>query len=698
MSLRKADPKNLTGFLSSFQPNSAMKLLCAPFKRTLTTTVAFRKIYRVLIANRGEIAMRVLKTARRLGIETVAVYSDVDKNSMHTKAADMAFHIGAAPSLQSYLNMDRIIDIALRANAHAIHPGYGFLSENATFADKCASAGIIFIGPPSQAIRDMGAKSVSKQIMADAGVPVVKGYHGYGATEQSDARLRDEAAKIGYPVMLKAVYGGGGKGMRIAFNESEFQEKLASARSEAKKSFGNDEMLVEKFIEKPRHIEVQIFGDHHDNYVYLYERDCSIQRRHQKIIEEAPAPGVDSEVRRRLGESAVKAARAVKYVGAGTVEFIMDTNGEFYFMEMNTRLQVEHPVSEAVTGTDLVEWQFKVANGERLPLKQSEIPLNGHSLEARVYAEDTTAGFIPIAGKLKHASFPAFARVDTGVEEGDEVSVHYDPMIAKVIVWGEDRSRAAAKLEKALRDTHIIGLATNISFVRSVLRHPEFVKGNVYTDFIPEHEKDLFSEKKSPQDLCEAVIARILLSQEEKKAGNPFCQNDFFRLNHKAKQIIEVDGSKYLVEISPEGDFLIDLGEKFVRLSVDEIVRTKNQVRFTINIGEQRLRRKAVATEDSISVFGENHNVYSLPPTHLTSESSNGLGMGGACAPMPGVIEKVLVRAGETVKQGQALVVMVAMKMEYIIRAPCDATVQSVQCAVGANVPKNAHLVKFENS
>uniref|UniRef100_A0A915C9T6 Methylcrotonoyl-CoA carboxylase subunit alpha, mitochondrial n=1 Tax=Parascaris univalens TaxID=6257 RepID=A0A915C9T6_PARUN len=658
-----------------------------------TSISSIRRIDRVLIANRGEIALRIMRTARRLGVETVAIFSDADRYSMHTKRADRAYHIGPSPSLQSYLSMEKIIETALRSGSQAIHPGYGFLSENAEFAEKCASAGIIFIGPPPKAIRDMGAKNISKQLMADAGVPVVMGYHG---REQTDDRLRHEAANIGYPVMLKAVYGGGGKGMRIAWNANEFNEKLTSARSEAIKAFGNDEMIVEKFVERPRHVEVQIFGDHYGNYVYLWERDCSVQRRHQKIIEEAPAPGLNRNARLRLGESAVRAARAVGYVGAGTVEFIMDRRGEFFFMEMNTRLQVEHPVSEAITGTDLVEWQFKVAEGERLPLKQDEIKLSGHALEARIYAEDTKAGFIPIAGHLKHVSFPNFARVDTGVEEGDEVSIHYDPMIAKVIVWGEDREKAIAKMSRALQQTHIGGLSTNVSFVRNVLAHEEFIKGNVYTEFIADHESDLFDNKESSiLDICESVVARMLLQQNPPSPCNPFLLNDYFRLNHTAKENVEVGGKTYFVEIEGN-DIRVDVNGKRMTVLVDEVERKQTCIWFTMTIDGQRWRRKAITVGDKIMVFGEEHREYALPRASWVEEFAEVDVMTDACAPMPGVVEKILVKAGDQVKHGQALVVIVAMKMEYIVRAPYDGIVHSVQCAVGMNVPKNAHLVKFD--
>ncbi|KAJ1356381.1 hypothetical protein KIN20_014087 [Parelaphostrongylus tenuis] len=604
-----------------------------------------KHINRLLIANRGEIAIRVMRTANKLGIETVAVFSDSDRNALFVKKADKAFHIGPAAAAQSYLNIDKIIDTAIRADAQAIHPGYGFLSENARFAEQCAEAGLVFVGPPVQAIRDMGTKNLAKQIMQDAKVPVVEGFHG---SDQSDSNLKAHAKRIvtlGYPVMLKAVYGGGGKGMRIAWSESEFDEKLSSARSEAMKSFGNDEMLVEKFVEKPRHVEVQVFGDHHGNFVHLWERDCSVQRRHQKIIEEAPAPLINEETRLRLGNSAVRAAAA-----------------------MNTRLQVEHPVTEAITGTDLVEWQLRVAQGEELPLKQEEIPLNGHAFECRVYAEDTKGGaFMPTAGKLDYVSFPTNARIDTGVVSGDEVSVHYDPMIAKVVVWGADRAIAAAKLDAALLGTRISGLPTNIQFVRTILRHPEFAKGNVYTDFIPDHQAELFSEvKQSDTELVEGAVGLALLSRPVRPVG-PFQQIPFFRVNHAAEVTYK-------------------LGEKEVTLSF-----LKGDI-IEVSFGDQK------RLPDTALICGSGQAQYSTSTADFEEESIAGAAgaIQHAHAPMPGIIEKVLVNAGDEVQHGQPVVVMTAMKMEYILRAPVHCKVASVLCAPGKNVKKSTVLVKFE--
>ncbi|VDK52215.1 unnamed protein product [Anisakis simplex] len=655
-----------------------------------------------------------MKTANKMGIETVAVYSDADRNALHTKTANYAFRIGEAPSLKSYLNMEIIIDTAIKS--------------------KC----LIFVGPPAKAIEKMGAKNISKQIMGDANVPIIKGYH---AEQQDDDTLHKEALKIGYPVMLKAVYGGGGKGMRIAWNDAEFREKLESARSEAQKAFGNNEMIIEKFIERPRHVEVQ-----------------------------APAPGVTMSTRRRLGESAVRAARAVGYVGAGTVEFIMDRSGDFYFMEMNTRLQVEHPISEAITGTDLVEWQLRVAQGERLPLKQDEIPLNGHAIEARVYAEDTKAGFIPIAvpdrnrkvlfdlwsrdtelrlspignqpmfnfakswkpklpigmapdsafgqappqkilsigtmgaaclhgvgkrdfmligdrahetnheaslipGHLKHLSFPNIARIDTGVVEGDEVSVHYDPMIAKVIVWSEDREKAISKLSRALQQTHIAGLATNVSFVRNVLNHPEFIRGNVYTEFIADHEKDLFGDEgRSKMEKYEGVIASLLFQQNNmiSSNSNPYLFNDYFRLNMTAKETVELDGEKYELEISNKSVNIYNsnnIDSSKINMIIGEVKRDNDVIWFTIHCDGERIERKAVLCDDKIVVFGTNHHEYRVPKSDLYESEIKADNQLFGCAPMPGVIEKILVKVGEKVSKGQALIVMVAMKMEYIIRS-----------------------------
>ena len=484
-----------------------------------------KTLNKVLIANRGEIACRIIRSAQRLGIETVAVYSDADSNAMHTRMADHCYHIGSSQSAQSYLNKEKLIDIAIASSSCAVHPGYGFLSENVEFAQMCANNNIIFIGPKPDAIRDMGIKSTSKTIMSAAGVPVVPGYHGEA---QDDKLLLDEANKIGFPVMIKAVRGGGGKGMRISLDSNEFGQQLESARREAMKAFGDDSMLIEKFVENPRHIEVQVFGDSFGNYVYLFERDCSVQRRHQKIIEEAPAPHINDSIRHELGTAAVRAAKAVNYLGAGTVEFIFDPKDKkFYFMEMNTRLQVEHPITEMITGTDLVEWQLRVAAGQKLPLKQNELKISGHSFEARIYAEDPDNNFMPGAGPLLRLETPepsAEVRIETGVRAGDEVSVHYDPMIAKLVVWGHDRDSALRKLRHSLSEYNIVGLKSNVDFLLRLSDHNQFRDGNVYTDFIRDYGKDLLQQQQTtPQVLCSAVVALILNAKlkETERNRNP---------------------------------------------------------------------------------------------------------------------------------------------------------------------------------
>ncbi|CAL1293226.1 unnamed protein product, partial [Larinioides sclopetarius] len=516
-------------------------------------TIPLRK---VLIANRGEISCRIIRSSKKLGLQTVAVYSEADKNALHVTLADEAYCLGPAASQESYLNQSKVISVAKETGAQAIHPGYGFLSENAEFAELCQQQGVEFIGPPPSAIRDMGIKSTSKYIMDKAGVPIIKGYHG---EDQSDERLKSEAIKIGFPVMLKAVRGGGGKGMRIVSSEEEFEAQLESARREAQKSFGNDAMLVEKYVKRPRHVEVQVFGDKYGNYVYLFERDCSVQRRHQKIIEEAPAPGLDEATRRSLGEAAVRAAEAVNYVGAGTVEFIMDEDRKFYFMEMNTRLQVEHPVTEMITGTDLVEWQLRIAAGEKLHITQEDLKIRGHAFEARIYAEDPEENFMPGAGHLSRLFTPQVSediRIETGVREGDDVSVHYDPMIAKLVVWGPDRRSALMKLHSALSEYNIVGVKTNVKFLMQLAKHEEFALGNVHTDFIPQHEKEILTFKEpSHQDVCTAVLSAITLeaNQRTQDKNSPFSLLDGMVPNltytKKVKLVFKDKGTLYLQNI-----------------------------------------------------------------------------------------------------------------------------------------------------
>ncbi|CAK5018169.1 unnamed protein product [Meloidogyne enterolobii] len=611
------------------------------------------RIKKVLIANRGVIAVRVMQTAKMMGIETVAVYSDVDANSLHASLADSSYRIGPATPSQSYLNSDKIIEIAKLAQADSIHPGYGFLSENSHFAQLCASNNIIFIGPPPSAIYDMGMKNKAKQIMIE----------------------------------------GGGKGMRIAWSEKDFLESLESARSEAQKSFGNTDMILEKFVTRPRHVEVQIFGDMNGNYVYLWERDCSIQRRHQKIIEEAPAPGLSFETRHWLGRTAVNAAAAVKYVGAGTVEFIFDTESEqFYFMEMNTRLQVEHPVTEAITNLDLVEWQFRVAAGEQLPLKQEEIKLIDHAIEARIYAEDSHANFMPTAGTLEYLQFPKNVRVDSGIRQGDEVTVFYDPMIAKIIAKGKTREEAIFKLENALNQTQIGGIFNNVEFVRSCLKHEKFLSGDLYTDFIPEHINELMPMKKENDFyvLLESAIAFVLLdTPNSSTTSNPFLLLPYFRLNQKAKRTINLGSNTLTVEILGNNKYKIEgnleneeSGKIEEEILISEINKFKtsktfkNGIQFKIELiskGCERWKCKAVKMNEKIAVFGSGHSTWnsiSLDEEIFDSEEFLGTSEidGNPKSPMPGIVEKLLVNVGDKVEKNQSLVALNAMKMEYLIR------------------------------
>uniref|UniRef100_A0A8C4MIF3 Methylcrotonoyl-CoA carboxylase subunit alpha, mitochondrial n=1 Tax=Equus asinus asinus TaxID=83772 RepID=A0A8C4MIF3_EQUAS len=659
--------------------------------------VNFRqKITKVLIANRGEIACRVMRTAKKMGVQSVAVYSEADRNSMHVDMADEAYSIGPAPSQQSYLSMEKIIQVAKMSTAQAIHPGYGFLSENVEFAELCKQEGIIFIGPPSSAIRDMGIKSTSKSIMAAAGVPVVEGYHG---EDQSDQCLKEHAGRIGYPVMIKAVRGGGGKGMRIVRSEKEFQEQLESARREAKKSFNDDAMLIEKFVDTPRHVEVQVFGDHHGNAVHLFERDCSVQRRHQKIIEEAPGPGIRPEVRKKLGEAAVRAAKAVNYVGAGTVEFIMDSKHNFYFMEMNTRLQVEHPVTEMITGTDLVEWQLRIAAGEKIPLSQEEITLQGHAFEARIYAEDPSNDFMPGAGPLVYLSTPQAdlsTRIETGVRQGDEVSVHYDPMIAKLVVWAADRQAALTKLRYSLRQYNIVGLHTNIDFLLRLSGHPEFEAGNVHTAFIPQHREELLPHRKAAakEVLCQAALGLILkekamsevFKMQTQDQYSPFASSSGRRLNTCYTRNVtlrdgEMCGGWLYKTFQVLGDLCSEGDCTYLKCSVNGVAS----------------KTKLIILENTIYLFSMEGSIQiDIPvPKYLSSVSSEGT-QGGTIAPMAGTIEKVFVKAGDKVKAGDPLMVMIAMKMELIIRAPKDGTVKSVFYKEGSQANRHAPLVEFE--
>lgn len=703
---------NMAAVLLKVHPHKGLRVIS---QKLLWTSGSVRyasvaRIEKVLIANRGEIACRVMRTARKMGVRSVAVYSDADRHAMHVAMADEAYNIGPPPSQQSYLCMEKVLDVAKKSGAQAVHPGYGFLSENTEFAEQCKQEGIIFIGPPSSAIRDMGIKSTSKHIMSAAGVPIIGGYHG---EDQSDETLKAEAAKIGYPVMIKAVRGGGGKGMRIAPSEADFHEQLESARREARKSFNDDVMLVEKFVENPRHVEVQVFGDQHGNAVYLFERDCSVQRRHQKIIEEAPGPGISPEVRKKLGEAAVRAAKAVNYVGAGTVEFIMDAQHNFYFMEMNTRLQVEHPVSEMITGTDLVEWQLRVAAGEPLPLSQEEIILRGHSFEARIYAEDPNNDFLPGAGPLLHLSTPQgdeVTRIETGVREGDEVSVHYDPMIAKLVVWGEDRAAALKRLRYCLRQYNIVGLNTNIEFLLSLSGHPEFEAGNVHTSFIPQHYDQLFPAPTAPSKevLCQAALGLLLkekrhtqeFSAMSNDSGSPFGLSCGRRLNmlFNRTMTLQLGESKVQVVVTynPDGTYSMQTGGEVFLVS-GELQQEGEATYLRCSVNGTMSRPKLVILNGTVHLFSmEGSAEVSLPvPKYLAGISVSG-SQAGAVAPMTGTIEKVLVKAGDAVKKGDPLMVMLAMKMEHTIRAPKAGVIKRVLFAEGSQANRHAALVELE--
>ena len=660
---------------------------------------------KILIANRGEIACRVIKTARRMGIRTVAVYSEADANARHVRLADEAVLLGPAAARESYLVADKIIEACKRTGAQAVHPGYGFLSENEEFAEALAANGITFIGPPASAIRAMGSKSEAKKLMGAANVPLTPGYHG---DDQTPALLHQEADQIGYPVLIKAAAGGGGKGMRLVEQSADFPDALASCKREAISSFGDDHVLIEKYITKPRHIEIQVFADTLGNCVYLFERDCSVQRRHQKVLEEAPAPGMTEERRRQMGEAAVAAAKAVGYVGAGTVEFIAMQDGTFYFMEMNTRLQVEHPVTEMITGQDLVEWQLRVAAGQPLPLAQNQLQISGHALEARIYAEDANKGFLPATGKLIRLAPPAESlnvRVDTGVEEGDEITPFYDPMIAKLIVWDENRDGALARMRKALADYQVAGLTTNIDFLSRLVACPAFAGADLDTGLIERQKDVLFPEiQPVPRDaLLVATVGELLWEQHEAKAAaklsgdpwSPWHARDGWRMNLSAARTISFKDGEALVEaqvryrrdsweISLAGQSTVARGKK---LDGDQ---------FAVELDDRRLIASVVAVDDKRNVFlqGSTYTLLRDDPLHrVDAGDSHG---GGLTAPMPGKVVALLAQPGQKVDKGTPLLILEAMKMEHTITAPAAGVLKAFCYATGEQVADGAPLVEFE--
>ncbi|MBP6768246.1 MAG: acetyl/propionyl/methylcrotonyl-CoA carboxylase subunit alpha [Reyranella sp.] len=664
---------------------------------------------KILIANRGEIACRVIKTARRLGIKTVAVYSDADRNARHVAMADEAVHIGPSAARESYLVADRIIDAARRTGAQAIHPGYGFLSENAGFADACAAAGIVFIGPPADSIRAMGSKSEAKKIMEKAKVPLVPGYHG---DDQSPELLAAEAAKIGFPVLIKAAAGGGGKGMRVVESAEKFADALAGAKREAKASFADDHVLVEKYLTRPRHIEIQVFADASD-CLYLFERDCSLQRRHQKVIEEAPAPGMDPARRKAMGEAAVAAAKAIGYRGAGTVEFIADQDGTFFFMEMNTRLQVEHPVTEAITGQDLVEWQLIVAASGKMPLTQNELRIDGHAVEVRLYAEDPARNFLPSTGTLVRLKLPdegAHVRVDTGVRQGDTVTPFYDPMIAKVIVHDRDRASAMRRMAALMGETEVVGVTTNAGLLKALCSHPAFVGGEVDTGFIERHRATLFIKPAPAGDRAFAVatLARLLEWQDTSKPAesDPWSpwnkQNGFRLLDEGHEEVRWKDGEREVVVIAWR------LRNSGLRLELPEgpseaRVQRLEDGRLSIGLGADMftaavVRRTALDGGIDYTLFtdGESRRLRLVDPLDVTQYEATASADSMVRAPLPGKIIDLRVKAGDSVSKGQALLVLEAMKMEHTLAAPADGTVKSLRYAVGEQVPEGAELVEFE--
>ncbi|WP_343593492.1 acetyl/propionyl/methylcrotonyl-CoA carboxylase subunit alpha [Paracidovorax wautersii] len=669
---------------------------------------------KILIANRGEIACRVASTARRLGVKTVAVYSDADADAKHVAACDEAVHIGGSAPKDSYLRWERIIDAARACAAEAIHPGYGFLSENEDFARACAEAGLVFIGPPPAAIKDMGLKAESKQLMEKAGVPLVPGYHGH---DQDPALLQREADRIGYPVLIKASAGGGGKGMRAVDKAEDFAAALASCKREAIGSFGDDAVLVEKYVQRPRHIEIQVFGDTHGNLVYLFERDCSVQRRHQKVLEEAPAPGMTPELRARMGAAAVAAARAVNYVGAGTVEFIVEQPGgyerpedmKFYFMEMNTRLQVEHPVTEAITGQDLVEWQLRVASGEPLPCTQDELRITGHAIEARICAENPDNQFLPATGTLHVYRKPAAAsfargpvRIDDGVREGDAISPFYDSMIAKLIVQGDTREQALARLDEALAQTRIVGLATNVQFLRRVAASGAFAQAKLDTALIQRESAVLFQQEPVglPLAAAAAVAATLLRERQAEAPGSPFSRRDGWRLGGLHRRAFDFVFSGEAVQAwlryAPGSTPTLEVGEVAGPLAFAEAPGGEGAGEaIDLQFAGRRTRATVHVLGDAVHVFtpaGATRIDTVDPLAHAGDTQAEG---GRLTAPMPGKVVSFAVRAGDAVSRGQPLAVMEAMKMEHTIAAPADGVVQELLYAPGDQVTEGAELLRL---
>ncbi|MDV2440399.1 acetyl/propionyl/methylcrotonyl-CoA carboxylase subunit alpha [Acinetobacter gerneri] len=652
---------------------------------------------KILIANRGEIACRVIKTAKKLGIATVAVYSDADKNAQHVKQADEAIYIGASPAAQSYLQVDRIIQAALDTGSQAIHPGYGFLSENDQFALACEKNGITFIGPPVDAILKMGLKATSKQLMENAGVPLTPGYHG---SNQDPEFLKQQADQIGYPVLIKASAGGGGKGMSLVEKSDDFLASLASCKREAKASFANDDVLIERYVVNPRHIEVQVFGDQHGNYVHFFERDCSVQRRHQKVLEEAPAPKMPEDKLCVIRQAAVDAAKAVNYVGAGTVEFIVEQDGTAYFMEMNTRLQVEHPVSEMITGVDLVEWQLRVAFGERLPKQQDQLKINGYAIEARVYAEEPEKGYLPAIGQISYLHYPEQnqnVRIDSGIIQGDEITTFYDPMIAKLIVWGENRQAALVQMQHALGQFYVDGLGNNIAFLDRIIRSESFKTANLDTNLIQREDDFLFKKIATASSDTKVAAAFIaLLLKFSAVPNNPIWQNHkLWRVNLNSSYTVKLEYLNETIQVEftqEQNTYLAKFQDQTFEISGE--LADKNTLSLLIN-GKQ-IKQAFNQNEDGLTLYqnGQSFIFGYIKQNFAAADTQDN--EANLKAPMPGVITQVLVEKNATVKKDDVLITLEAMKIEYSIRAPRDGVISQAYFQVGDQVKAGDELVEFE--
>lgn len=657
--------------------------------------MASKKLFKkVMIANRGEIACRVIRTLNKLDIESVAIYSDADRNAQHVLLADEAYWVGPSTASESYLNMDRLFEVAKQAGVDAIHPGYGFLSENAQFARRCAANDIVLIGPPASAMVAMGSKSQAKHLMKDADVPLVPGYHG---DEQGADFLSQQARDIGFPVLLKASMGGGGKGMRLVQKESEFESALVSCQREARASFGDDHILIEKYINQPRHVEIQVFADQHGNGVYLFERDCSIQRRHQKVIEEAPAPGLDEATRRKMGDAAVRAAKAIGYEGAGTIEFLLSSTGDFYFMEMNTRLQVEHPVTEMITGQDLVEWQVRVAEGQPLPLQQEQLAISGHAIEVRIYAEDPGNEFLPSTGLIKKLNLPQVSehiRIDSGVVQGDEISVFYDPMIAKLIVWDHNRDHAIHRMQRALQQFNLYGVKTNIGFLSSLVGHPAFQNGDLSTHFIEDHQQTLAFD--NPQltetDFVLAAVYLSLLQNKRNSDPDPWHSLHGWQVNDQPTERFAFrDGeSTAVVEVQHQVSGLL------VRtVGKTHAISARLDDQDLVVSGEISLRIPVCGSDQEVVLF-RNGGTLHVPVYRYEHVAADDAGSGHLRAPMNGRIVQVSVSEGNEVAPGDLLITVEAMKMEHAIRANKAGRVTAVYFGEGQLVNEGDELIQLE--